>query len=677
MDLSTNLRFLRDFVSSGVFLPRGVFPVHGKIDYKTPTLELNSNFSLLDIFNPPSQLCLDLRQLEKEINISNEYENILTKAFQSEEFNIHTPLIKIILEKMPIEKLNDVLEHLFLEAVKQGTEQELLGKMKRIVQLDRIESCIKISFPNFNNTKETVLTLSNKVKNIYQKEITERNKSVARLILHYFVNALNFLVQATNEALGISQIFEKRKTYMGEDNYRTLTSNVKILRNNFALLGAGLFALASYTKSYVKTAIISSFIAFSTSVFLYIYIKKFKRALNDYDSKDWVVQAALGNLPEVAGRDEEIQELINLLCAKGVGNRRHPLLRGDTGMGKSEIVKGLAHRIASGRVPVELKNKRLIMLNGADLLTTSSGHTFNILNEAHNELEGFESEFIFFIDEVHSVFVGDKNLNNSLKTKLDVNPKNFKYFILATTNKEYEDLIAKDAAFVSRTVDLVVNPTKSNETLAILRAKSDSDAADLIVEEKELQTLADIDKIEQFKNTPQPATSLELLSNAFSDVRHFENSEDKKKLKELRKEEASLESKHKAARGDNNLIYNANTDEIEKLNKIRGEISKLEDTLKAEEKKLDQYKGLIVKEKKVKVESEKEAIRLSELKVQPSTEQHTKFLLKYHFMQRALHKAVEEGKTIHAAKTVVSEDVVKRLIAKKKAPKDPDYVSLA
>ena len=80
-------------------------------------------------------------------------------------------------------------------------------------------------------------------------------------------------------------------------------------------------------------------------------------------SEDLVQKAS--TMEPVIGREREIETVIGILCRK---NKNNPALIGEPGVGKTAIVEGLAQRMAVGAVPAQLKDKRLISLNMANLV---------------------------------------------------------------------------------------------------------------------------------------------------------------------------------------------------------------------------------------------------------------------------------------------------------------------
>ena len=75
---------------------------------------------------------------------------------------------------------------------------------------------------------------------------------------------------------------------------------------------------------------------------------------------DLTQQAKDGKIDPIVGRDEEIRQMVDILMRRRQNN---PLLTGEAGVGKTAVVEGFAHRIASGDVPPPLRNIKLLSLD--------------------------------------------------------------------------------------------------------------------------------------------------------------------------------------------------------------------------------------------------------------------------------------------------------------------------
>src|SRR5580704_4695806 len=78
--------------------------------------------------------------------------------------------------------------------------------------------------------------------------------------------------------------------------------------------------------------------------------------LDDF-GRDLTAMAREGRIDPVIGRDDEIEQTIEVLSRRGKNN---PVLIGEAGVGKTAIVEGLAQRIVDDEVPRTLEGKRVV-----------------------------------------------------------------------------------------------------------------------------------------------------------------------------------------------------------------------------------------------------------------------------------------------------------------------------
>ncbi|MBV9216834.1 MAG: ATP-dependent Clp protease ATP-binding subunit, partial [Acidobacteria bacterium] len=77
-------------------------------------------------------------------------------------------------------------------------------------------------------------------------------------------------------------------------------------------------------------------------------------------TRDLTAEAAEGRLDPLVGRETEMQRIIEILCRR---TKNNPVLIGESGVGKTAIVEGLAQRIVDKNVPSFLENKRILSLD--------------------------------------------------------------------------------------------------------------------------------------------------------------------------------------------------------------------------------------------------------------------------------------------------------------------------
>jgi len=193
-----------------------------------------------------------------------------------------------------------------------------------------------------------------------------------------------------------------------------------------------------------------------------------KTPVLDTFGRDLTRAALEGKLDPVIGRDKEIERISQILCRR---KKNNPVLVGDPGVGKTSIVEGLAIRIAKGRVPPILQNKRIVMLDLGALVagTKYRGQFEERIKALLYELEK-NRDIIVFIDEIHTV-IGAGSASGSLDASNMFKPaltRGELQCIGATTLDDYRQYFEKDPALERRFQKVLVEPTTIEETIQIL-----------------------------------------------------------------------------------------------------------------------------------------------------------------------------------------------------------------
>ena len=175
------------------------------------------------------------------------------------------------------------------------------------------------------------------------------------------------------------------------------------------------------------------------------------------------------SMDPVIGREREIDMVVGILSRK---NKNNPALIGEPGVGKTAIAEGLAQRMAVGNVPPQLKDKRLISLNMANLVagTKYRGEFEERLRDVLGEIRR-SGDVILFVDEMHTI-VGAGAAEGAIDAANIFKPalgRGELQMLGATTLAEYRKYIEKDPALERRFRPVTVAEPDKEATMAILR----------------------------------------------------------------------------------------------------------------------------------------------------------------------------------------------------------------
>jgi len=185
-------------------------------------------------------------------------------------------------------------------------------------------------------------------------------------------------------------------------------------------------------------------------------------------TRDLTAEASEGRLDPLVGRDTEMERIIEILSRR---TKNNPVLIGESGVGKTAIVEGLAQRIIEKRVPTFLENKRILSLDLSLIVagTKYRGQFEERLKKIMAELKESD-ENIVFIDELHTL-VGAGSAEGTLDAANILKPALSRgdiQCIGATTPGEYRKTIERDRALERRFQSVKIEPPTEAEALEII-----------------------------------------------------------------------------------------------------------------------------------------------------------------------------------------------------------------
>ena len=169
------------------------------------------------------------------------------------------------------------------------------------------------------------------------------------------------------------------------------------------------------------------------------------------------------------GREDELNRIIQVLSRR---KKNNPLLVGDTGVGKTAIVEGLARLISENKAHESLSSTEILSLDMGSLLAGSKyrGDFEKRLKNIIEEIKE-KSKAILFIDEIHTV-IGAGAVSGSVMDASNI----LKPFLTngdvccigSTTYSEYRKIFEKDHAFSRRFQKIDIDEPSTQDTIKII-----------------------------------------------------------------------------------------------------------------------------------------------------------------------------------------------------------------
>ncbi len=201
-------------------------------------------------------------------------------------------------------------------------------------------------------------------------------------------------------------------------------------------------------------------------------VEKAKAPLAPLESltRDLTSAARRGELSAAVGRSSEMFEILQVLARKGKNN---VMLVGEAGVGKTQIVEGLAVATVEEGLGGVLHGKRILELSlGALMSGTQYRGAFEEKMLALLEELKQSPDTILFIDEVHLIMGAGSTDGDSMDVANLLKPALARGEIRcigATTLQEYRRFVEKDPAMERRFQMVRVEPLGEDATLRVLK----------------------------------------------------------------------------------------------------------------------------------------------------------------------------------------------------------------
>jgi ATP-dependent Clp protease ATP-binding subunit ClpB len=264
--------------------------------------------------------------------------------------------------------------------------------------------------------------------------------------------------------------------------------------------------------------------------------------------------AADGKLDPVIGRDEEIRRVLQILTRR---TKNNPILIGEPGVGKTAIAEGLAHRIISGDVPENLKDKIIYSLDMGALIAGAKykGEFEERFKAVIKEVTGADGRIVLFIDEIHTLVgagggQGAMDAANILKPAL---ARGELRSIGATTLDEYQKYFEKDKALERRFQKVLIDEPSQEDAISILRGIKEKYENHHKVQIKDAAIIAAVELSQRYiTDRFLPDKAIDLIDEAASKLRMEINSKPEE-LDEIERKIMQLEIEREAIKRENDF----------------------------------------------------------------------------------------------------------------------------
>ena len=296
-------------------------------------------------------------------------------------------------------------------------------------------------------------------------------------------------------------------------------------------------------------------------------------------------RAAQGKLDPVIGRDEEIRRVLQILSRR---TKNNPILVGEPGVGKTAISEGIAQKIVDGDVPENLKSRKIYSLDLGALIAGAKyqGEFEERLKGVVKEVVDSDGEVILFIDEIHTLVgagrtSGAMDASNILKPAL---ARGELRTIGSTTLDEYQKYFEADKALERRFQMVMVDEPSPAASISIMRGLKERYENHHKVRIEDDALIAAVELSHRYiTNRFLPDKAIDLVDEAASKLRLEMNSVPEP-IAELDSRIRQLEIEREAIRREGVSL---------KMDKIKAELSVLEEERKSLRERWDQEKGIL------------------------------------------------------------------------------------
>jgi len=590
----------------------------------------------------------NIPQYSPFVTVSEESKVVLEKFKKINQGYFFKPDQTLVneIKEMKASDLTNTLNCFFMDMLSTSAisdPAQFLDRLATLIPLEKMQEAVKDTIEDALKEAKSLIHVAK-----YHLELNEKEYSPTIFArLSSIFDAVISLIESIINTFGIASFFKPAKNDLDAD---FKSQKIMMLLSLFGMISQMVLPLVGAEKGAAHLAGGLLFIAALSVVFPYIKPKPLY--LPAY-AENWTKEVqSKGFIPQ--GRKESLDSIVNILKLG-----RHPILVGDSRVGKSLTAKALAAAIERGDYP-ELKGKIVFRINTKKLIDQKAGILGggnDILNQISAAMGRHRNDIILVFDEIHMACKNSEPMADELKTFLDEDG-DFPHVIGITTKEEYQH-VKNNNAFSLRFDKVDIENTEKDETLKILndtflKSRSHPLKSDYAIEHIYEESI-------KINEAPQPTTALKILKECINKTEKTQQSETEKTIVTISNQILFLKSQVSVSRGNDRKAISA-------IEKLETKLVELQETLSLEQNELVNLfksKELFHRITKEKFSTVIKISKIAQTTLSPSDEKQLKlFLLLHNFLDPVLESYIKiKSKKLHV-KTVIDENLINEIIKK-------------
>ena len=396
-----------------------------------------------------------------------------------------------------------------------------------LVPLEKLQEIVRQKYPSFQDALTDA-----KSKIAIAKDFLEKTKGSASPTAYstasYCFDVMISIIESILNSFGVADFFKPADNAFSGD-----MKSQKIMSLMYFASFLTTTLVAFFPPPVVAIAVGGSLVTIGVLSLIFPLFKPMPSQLPE--AKNYSRMFRMGELRGVEGRKKTLDEIARTLVeSKSV--KKHPLLVGKSGIGKTKAVEAFVKAVERGDYP-ELKGKQVFYFSTGNLVNARemfSGAN-NILSRINEAIGRHRENIILVFDEIHEAAkekAESASMSEQLKVMLDPGPGKFPYVIAMTTIEEQQKHIK--GAFARRFKPICLESTDIPETVEILHNTLLSEAPEVILEKGALEYIAERTQQVFGMRSKEPADSITILTKCIQYVAKTQKTSLEQRVENLR-----------------------------------------------------------------------------------------------------------------------------------------------